>query len=295
MRGFAATSLAALSFLHAGSAGFADDATPPAAPATARPRVAYRVVALDPKAVGVIEGRCVLEADVVAEPEDASRCCGGPRRSDRVVIGEDRGLANCVVSIATISEGRDWLEPMRMEDRTVRFILEGPQARYRQRVAWTRTGTQLVIDNRTAFDLNAHGFSGSETVFNFAVGPGKSQESVADAFLSRAGTYAIRDDCCPGIDAVVFVSVHPYVVVTDAVDVTDRRSGSWRLDDVPPGTYDLVCWHEPLRRASAKVSDAAASEIRLVRSVRVEAGKTVSVDFMIPVPESMRAPVVAPK
>lgn len=297
MQRLALSTLLVLGCVLGGRTGEADESAPANPPSADAPKAssAYRVVALDPKAVGVVEGRCVVDADVAVETEDASRCRGGPRASDRVVVGRDRGLANCVVSLAGIGEGRDWPESMRTEDRISRFTLEGDQARFRQRVAWTRIGTQLVIENRTSVDMSAHGSIGSETVFNFAVGPGKASGDVVDAFLSRAGTYGIRDDCCPGIEAAVWVSAHPYVVVTGDSDATDRHAGSWRLDEVPPGTYDVVCWHEPLRRPSPKARDASMSEIRLVRTVRVEAGKRTSVDFTIPVPQTVRAPVAPPK
>jgi len=35
----------------------------------------------------------------------------------------------------------------------------------------------------------------------------------------------------------IHVKEHPYFATTDA-------SGTFRIDDVPPGTYTLVTWHE---------------------------------------------------
>jgi hypothetical protein len=58
---------------------------------------------------------------------------------------------------------------------------------------------------------------------------------------------------------------HPFFARPDS-------SGRFSLDDVPVGEYQIIGWHERIRPIS--------------HTVRVEAGRTVRVDFNIPLPPS---------
>jgi hypothetical protein len=60
--------------------------------------------------------------------------------------------------------------------------------------------------------------------------------------LKRAGTYTVRcqwPSAPSHLWASVHASDHPYVFGPTTLD------GRFRLDGVPPGTYQLVCWHGP--------------------------------------------------
>ena len=56
--------------------------------------------------------------------------------------------------------------------------------------------------------------------------------------MATAGFMEIRDERIPA-NAWVVVAGHPYYTITD-------ENGAFQLYDVPPGTYTLVVWHEPV-------------------------------------------------
>lgn len=89
--------------------------------------------------------------------------------------------------------------------------------------------------------------------------------------------------------AYVVVVPHPYVVVTRAAARGDLRPGGFRLEGVPPGTYDLVAWHPGLgmrteRRGGAVVRYRAAAPVEPLASVSVVAGGGVEVEFTFDAP-----------
>ena len=62
------------------------------------------------------------------------------------------------------------------------------------------------------------------------------------------------------MSAFVVVLDNPYFAVT-------LRDGIFKIDNIPPGEYTLKAWHEKLKSVTQKV--------------KVEAGKTTSVDFQL--------------
>lgn len=83
--------------------------------------------------------------------------------------------------------------------------------------------------------------------------PGARRTFVAE----RPGLYSVRCDVHGWMRASIRVDPHPFHAVSDA-------AGSFRIEGVPPGEYTLEAWHERLGT--------------LRRRVRVEAGKTTSVE-----------------
>lgn len=275
-----------------GGCGDPTPTSPPSAPAPPRaPDAPYRVVALDPARTGRIEGRCSLEKAV--EPVEIRPGMGvdGPVPSESVNPGADQALANCVVFLSSIAEGKDWPPDLRAEERTVRIrILPG---RYEPRVQWTRVDTQLGLESRIPMEINVHGYRetfGRDTLFNISVQPGAKLGDTADLFLRRPGVVFVTDDFRGGFQAYVHVSPHPYVEVTRAEGAPERPAGGFRHDDVPAGSYEVVCWHEgldPLHTGDPKRPIYRPSpELRVSRPVRVTAGGTARVDFVLPVPVS---------
>ena len=255
----------------------------------ARQPSGYRVIPLAVGSTGRIEGRCTLERAVEPVAIQPGMGVDGPVPSESVQTGAGLGLLHCVVFLASISEGKDWPEALRAEDRTTWIrILPG---RYEPRIQWTRLETQVAFESRIPMEINVHGFQGAsrrDTVFNFSARPTATTSNLADLWLRRPGLVFVTDDFRGGFQAYVHVSTHPYVDVTAAEAVPGRSAGSFRLDDVPAGTYELVCWHEGLAPAiggeERRPFYGPGPEIRLSRSVRVVAGEATVADFVVTAP-----------
>jgi hypothetical protein len=105
-------------------------------------------------------------------------------------------------------------------------------------------GSELEIVNNDPILHNVHAYETAPTprsVFNIAQ-PVRGQRTVIKT--KQLSTPGILNAACdaghPWMDATIVVAPHPYYAVTD----TD---GVFRFDDVPPGTYTVVAWHEGVR------------------------------------------------
>ena len=87
-----------------------------------------------------------------------------------------------------------------------------------------------------------HGGGSGATAFNVTTLKGTPYLHTFEA----PGVYRLSCGIHPAMLSYVVVTRSPYAVLAD-------DSGDFRLDDVPPGTYDLVVWNadlrEPVRRS----------------------------------------------
>lgn len=81
-----------------------------------------------------------------------------------------------------------------------------------------------------------------------------------DVELKQPEVVKVTCDAHPWMAAWIVVSDHPYVAVTD-------EKGTFKIENVPPGSYTLEVWQETLGTATQKVT--------------VKAGETVSASFTL--------------
>jgi plastocyanin len=92
--------------------------------------------------------------------------------------------------------------------------------------------------------------------------PRGSSKSVT---FDRAGIVQLFCHIHSNMSAVVLVLENPFFAVP-------TRAGRYTIDDVPPGDYTVIGWHERIQPVQ--------------RTVHVVAGQTARVDFNIPIPPS---------
>ncbi|MEZ4365505.1 MAG: carboxypeptidase-like regulatory domain-containing protein [Kofleriaceae bacterium] len=63
---------------------------------------------------------------------------------------------------------------------------------------------------------------------------------------------------------------------------TTAADGSYRLDDVPDGTYQLVVWHPPVARVGADGVVVEGEPVVVRRTVTVVANAASRVDVALP-------------
>ena len=174
--------------------------------------------------------------------------CGATMRDERLLVGKDGVLQNAVVFLDGVDSGK----PIRREDPVT---LDNVKCAFVPHVAAGTVGQTLSMHNSDAFLHDAHAWMGARTVFNVALLKGKTK----DQPLSEPGLIHINCNVRhTWMHAYLFVTEHPYRVVTDA-------GGRFSLDQVPPGTYRIAVWHELLGSRE--------------REVTVAAGQGATVDF----------------
>ncbi|MGH9441029.1 MAG: carboxypeptidase regulatory-like domain-containing protein [Thermoanaerobaculia bacterium] len=165
-------------------------------------------------------------------------------------VGKSGGLANVEVYIKDISKGK--AKP------TSPITLTNEHCMFRPRVQGACVGQQLKVVSDDPILHNTHPqiAATNATLYNVAL-PFKGF-SVVKPLPPQATILRVKCDVHEWMRSWILEFDHPYFATTDA-------EGKFEIDDVPPGTYALVAWHE------------AAGE--KTTPVTVVAGKTATLDF----------------
>jgi len=189
--------------------------------------------------------------DMSKEPSCAQVHASKPATNESVMVGPSGGLENVVVYI---SEGYSGSEPAPSQPAKI----EQKGCVYVPHVVAVGVGQKLEILNDDQTSHNIHPMpkpGGGNPEWN------KSQLSGAPPIEV---TYPSEEIAVP-----VKCNVHPWMRAYIAVlktphDVTSEN-GTFKLDNIPPGTYTLTAWQETYGTQMAKVT--------------VAAGKPATVDF----------------
>jgi len=194
---------------------------------------------------------------------------------ERLVIGPQGGVANTIVYLKNITSGKalDLPEQRRHLDQThcryVPHILLVPQNGNLSMMSSDATLHTIHMDGAATFNLP----------FPFTDRP-------TTRTMSTPGLVHLR---CNGghvwMNAEMMVVTHPYYAVTD-------ESGRYEFTNVPPGTYQIVAWHEGWGLAGKEQAYDVLTERSVQRpvfteaktwekSVTVNGNQSSSADFVI--------------
>jgi plastocyanin len=201
---------------------------------------------------GSITGR-VKFAGMVAPPQKVEiskdqAVCGKTEKFDEsVLIGEDHGLQNVLVSILDIQKGKGFADSAP--------ILDQRDCRYIPHLVLVPAGTPLTILNNDGVLHSVHTQSVKNSAFNRA--QSKFKKEMQETFV-HPEIIKLTCDVHSWMSGWIIVQEHPYVAVSG-------EDGSFELLGVPPGQYVVSFWHEVL----------GVKETVLV----VEAGKQIAIQF----------------
>jgi hypothetical protein len=197
------------------------------------------------------------------------------RDLERLLIDSDGGVANTVVYLKDISQGKA------MDLPESRQHMDQKSCRYVPHIMLVPQGDDLQIKSDDPILHTVHMFGAADNNIPFPF-----QGQYIPAKMRRTGVVNLK--CNAGhvwMNAEVLVVRHPYYVVTD-------EHGFFKLSDVPPGEYDIEAWHEGWRIISEeKVLDVASQvevsrpiysqPVTWVKKVRVKPEQTATMNFLI--------------
>lgn len=197
-------------------------------------------------AQGSVRGHVRLEGPV---PENeairmsADPMCGkaaGGRRvvDEAVIVSPDGSLANVFVElIGTFPDAPVPVEPVSIDQNG---------CVYAPRVVGVRVGQALQVRNSDDGLHNVHGVHGASSdrdLFNVSQ---PSKGMVNTFHPQEPGILRLKCDVHTWMVAFAGVVNHPFFAVTG-------KEGSFVLEHVPEGTYDLRAWHERFGAVMSKV------------------------------------------
>ena len=115
-------------------------------------------------------------------------------------------------------------------------VLDQKGCVYAPHVFGMMAGQELLIKNSDATLHNIHSMPKVNKEFNFAM-PKVVKKKKSTFTKSEPDPFYIKCDVHPWMKTWVLVSDHPYYAVTD-------ESGNFTIENIPAGTYEVVCWQE---------------------------------------------------
>jgi len=189
--------------------------------------------------------------------KDPQICDPDSRKSvdlERLIIGPDGGVANTIVYLKNISSGKA------LELPEQRRHLDQKGCRYIPHILLVPANGTLSMMSSDATLHTVH-MDGAAT-FNL---PFPFTDRPTNRTMATPGLVHLR---CNGghvwMNAEMMVVTHPYYAVTD-------ESGRFQFTDVPPGTYQIVAWHEGWGLAGKEQAYDVLTEKSVQRPVFTEA------------------------
>jgi Carboxypeptidase regulatory-like domain len=146
---------------------------------------------------------------------------------ERLIVGPEGGVANTIVYLKNISAGKA------LELPEQRRHLDQKHCRYIPHILLVPQNSALQMQSSDATLHTIH-MDGAAT-YNL---PFPFPNQISSRNMSTPGLVNLR---CNGghvwMNAEMMVVQHPYYAVTD-------ESGRFEFTSVPPGTYQVVAWHE---------------------------------------------------
>ena len=189
-------------------------------------------------AQGALKGRITFDGTPPAvEPVEVkldSGICGTHKEASKIILGENKGIANAVVKILGL-KGQAALGKGALDQVHCEFV---------PHVQAVPTGSKLVITSSDAVLHNTHAFNEDKTTaFNIAVPiPG----SEVTKKLEKPGILKLR--CDAG-----HTWMSGYIVVSDEPFAMTDANGNFSIDDLPPGKYEVEIWQEWLGKSKQTV------------------------------------------
>lgn len=171
--------------------------------------------------------------------------CAKTPKMDQSLIVEGGNLVNAVVTLTDIKKGK------KFELKKVKLDQNGCE--YSPHVLAFPAGTTVEVLNPDGILHNVHSYSKVNTPFNMAQPKFKK---TLDVKVDKPEAVEVKCDVHGWMHGWLVATESPYVAVTD-------KSGSFKLDNVPAGSYTVELWHEKLGKSTQKVTVKAKEDAKV--------------------------------
>ncbi len=193
----------------------------------------------------VIKGKVIFKGD----PEKYKRTkldtskdanCTKPVGSEDVIVDKDNNpptLRNVMVSI------KEGLGDRKFEAPKTPAVLDQKDCHYEPHVLGVVEGQEVVIRNSDPTNHNIHFLP----KINEEVNKTQPKQGMEDKItLKKEEPFKVKCDVHPWMGMYITVFNHPFFSVTD-------KTGTFKIDKLPPGKYVVQAWHEKFGIMTANV------------------------------------------
>ncbi len=207
---------------------------------------------------GMIKGTVTFKGSPPAPSEvliskDNAHCGDGHVIPDPVSLAANGQVARAIVAIKDIPSGKAWPKEMGQAE----IIQE--KCKFLPYIQVAKKGVELNIINKDPLLHNIHAYEligrARRNMFNIAQ-PAAGQIDTHTLKTRRSNLVEVDCDAHNWMSAWIYLSDHPYVVITD-----DR--GQFTMDGIPPGQFKVVTWHPVLGKNEQEVTVAAKQSLTL--------------------------------
>ncbi|OGT91840.1 MAG: hypothetical protein A2514_06220 [Gammaproteobacteria bacterium RIFOXYD12_FULL_61_37] len=173
--------------------------------------------------------------------------CGNGEREIVEVNVKDGNLIGAVVYVAKIEKGKDWGE-------LAAPVLDQKGCRFAPDVLVVQKGAEVTVRNSDPVLHNIHTYEiiGAVRRTMFNVGQPDVGDIKQSIKTKRANVIKIECDAHDFMHAWGFAADNPYTAVT-------KEDGSFTLNGLPDGEYEVKAWHPMLGEQSTKVTVAVGA------------------------------------
>lgn len=166
--------------------------------------------------------------------------------SEDLIVGSNGGVQNAVLYLRDIKKGKKFetASDLQMDQRGCQF---------RPHVFIVPAGKSFGLLNSDGILHNFRTTSTKNPTLNKAQPKFKKKLKIT---INTPEILRANCDVHEWMDAWLVVAEHPYYTLTD-------KDGSFRIADVPPGTYTLQLWHETLGQQTQKVTVRAGGKAQV--------------------------------
>jgi len=171
--------------------------------------------------------------------------CAKTPKVDQSLVVNNGNLVNAVITITDIQKGK------KIELKKVTLDQNGCE--YKPHVLAFPAGSTVEILNPDGILHNVHSYSKVNSPFNQA--QPKFKKSL-DVKIEKPEAIEVKCDVHGWMHGWLVSTETPYFAVTD-------NSGSFKLADVPAGSYTVEVWHEKLGKSTQKVTVKAKEDAKV--------------------------------
>jgi hypothetical protein len=196
---------------------------------------------------GSISGKALFDgasppADETVTLTSEQSLCGDSLPAEKYLINGNKEIKNAVVYLAKIKAGKAIPKE--------KALVDNVKCAFVPHVSVGFQGNEVDIKNSDPVFHNVHSYIKGKTTYNLGL---PDQGSLVTKKMKRAGTMEVKCDSHPWMLGYVFISKHPYAVVTN-------DTGDFTISDIPAGSYEVKAWHEGFGDISLGNVDVAAGK-----------------------------------